>query len=510
MKIDLNAASISSFVEVYLLKHYDEHKAIPDFHVNWWRMGTSTYPRIALAAPRGCAKSTSMNHAFGLAAALFQQYPFQIKLSSKYDLACERIDAARIELAGNQALRQHFGVRSGKFKRDRQDDLIVECDNGYEFRMYAMGMDQAIRGITWGTMRPSLLIGDDVEDGDEILNPDYRTKVTNKINRVLLPMGGDNTKYIFIGTILHQASALAKMMRKKDSWHSARFEACDAEISEQSLLWKEKFPAEKLIEIRQTYLDDGDLVGFNMEYRNIAVDWQTSFFRPEDFVPMTDEDWKKPMIYYVGGDLAFTETDASNWTVMTVGGIDSDGILHIIDERRGRWDGKQVIDEMYRIEAFCRQMQEQNEQEREGVREWFLESGAIKKTLDTALQLRMPGEGYMNICPDLTPTKSKSVRATPLQARMRSKGVHWNTRASWFPDHQQELLEFTQEGTRGEYDDRVDADAWLGYGIKRMTTPPDVEEIERTELRSALRQAANDEMTEYETMTGYEFWRDAS
>jgi len=508
MKIDLNEESIASFVELYLLDHYDEHKAIPDFHMDWWRMATSPFQYIALAGPRDFAKSTAINHAFGLAGALFQQYPFQIKVSQKYDLACERIVAATTELATNQALRQHFGIRPGKFLRERQDDLIVECKDGYQFRMYAMGMDQAIRGITWGTMRPSLVIGDDVEDGEEILNPEYRKKVVRKILRVLLPMGGDNTKYIFIGTILHQASALAKLLRWKETWHSARYEACDAEVSEKSLLWSDKFPVARMKKIRQTFLDDGDLAGFNMEYRNIAVDWETSFFRPEDFVPMTDEDWKRPMIYYVGVDLAYTEEQASNWTAMIFGGIDSDGILHMIEERRGRWDGKQVIDEMYRLEALAKEMQEQNGQDKEGVREWFVESGAIKKTLDTTLQLRMPTEGYMNICPDLTPTKSKSTRATPLQARMRAKGVRWNTQASWFPDHQQELLEFTQEGTRGEYDDRVDADAWLGYGIKRMTTPPGEEEIERTELRMALRQAANEDMGEYETLTAYEFLRD--
>ncbi len=505
MKVDLNERSISGFVENFLLSHYDEAKAIPPFHMKWWNLACDPWPKIAIAAPRKHAKTTALNHAFGLASALFQQYPFQVKISKKWELACERIYAAAEELKTNQPLRRFFGVK--RFLRDTKDDIIVECADGYKFRMYAMGMDQAIRGILWGTMRPKLILGDDMEDDKLILNPEYRAEVMQKIDRVLLPMGADNCKFIINGTILHQASALNKLLRMK-GWKSGRWEACDAEVSEESILWPQKFPREKMLEIKNGFIESGDMTGFNMEYRNIAVDITTSFFRPEDFIPMSEEDWFKPKTYYVGGDLAYTKNQMSNWTVLMLAGLDSDGILHFIEERRGRWDGKQVIDQLYALEALAQELQKRNDQDSTGVQEWYIESGAIKKSLDTALQLRMPEEGYLNIAPDLTPTRDKAVRAYPLQARMRARGTRWNTKSEWFMPHQEELLEFTQEGTRGEYDDRVDADAWLGYGIKRMTAPPSEEQMEAFELRASLREAANDDMGEYDTMTAYEFLRD--
>lgn len=505
MRVELSARSIASFVENFLLDHYDERQSIPDFHLEWWDLVCSPRPRIAIAAPRKHGKTTALNHGYSLAAALFQAYPFQVKVSKKWDLACERIDAATQEIKTNKGLRTFFGIEA--IERERQDDLIVRCKDGYRFRMYAMGMDQAIRGILWGTMRPRLILGDDMEDDELILNPEYRTKVMHKLNRVLLPMGGDTCKFLINGTILHQSAMLAKLLRMK-GWESKRYEACDAEVSEESIIWKAKFPQRVLLDIREGFVESGDMAGFNMEYRNIAVDESTSFFRADDFIPMTDEDWKKPKIYYVGGDLAYATNQMANWTVLYLAGLDSDGILHFIEERRGRWDGKQVIDEIYKLEALGKALQEYHQQEQVGVQEWYIESGAIKKSLDTALQLRMPTEGYLNIAPDLTPTRDKAVRATPLQARMRAKGTRWNTKADWFAPALEEFLAFTQEGTRGDFDDRVDAAAWLGYGIKRMTAPPNEEEIEWRELQTGLREAANERLGEYETMTGYEFLRD--
>jgi predicted phage terminase large subunit-like protein len=339
-------------------------------------------------------------------------------------------------------------------------------------------------------MRPTLIDIDDVDDDDDVLNPETRDKVKKKIRRVILPMGGDETEFRMYGTILHQDSALASILKNKE-WSSMLLQACNEEVAQESLLWPEKFTVERLLAIKRTYIADGDLAGFNMEYRNLALDTETAFFRPEDFRPMTEEDHKRPKRFYVGGDLAFSKKEKRDYTVFVVGGIDDEGILHIVDERRGRWDGKEVIDEMYRIEEAWHP------------EEWFIESGAIKETLGAALELRMADEGYLNLRPGLIPSKDKAVRASPGQARMRGRGVRFDAEGSWFADFKQEMLEFAQEGTRGAHDDRVDAFAWLTQGIKDMSLPETAEEQEERELREAWGQArmpaANDD-----SCTGYE------
>jgi predicted phage terminase large subunit-like protein len=493
----LDAGAIEGFSERFLIDHYDERVPTPDIHRQWWKAVTSEHPRVAIAAPRGHAKSTALNHCYGLAASLFQIHPFQLKVCKTWQLACEKLDAARTELQNNQALINSFGVR--RFVRDTKDDIVVETispetKKPYQFRMVAIGMNQAVRGSTFGTTRPTLINCDDIEDEFEVLNPDNRNTNMRWLLRTLIPMGADRVRTRVYGTFVHNDGILARLLIMK-SWLAFRFEACDEQISASSILWMGRFPQQKLQEIRQGFVDADDLQGFNMEYRNLAVDYTTSFFRPEDFIPMTEEDHKKTKLYYVGGDLAFSKKEGRDYTVLTVGGLDSEGILHFVDERRGRWDGKQVIDEMYAIEEAWHP------------EEWFIESGAIKETLGTALEIRMRDEGYLNLCPGLIPTKDKAIRSVPLQARMRSKGCKWDDRASWFHEHKAELLEFTQEGTRGAHDDRVDADAWLAQGIKRMASPPTEQEEDAAQLAFARRQAKAKDMSEYESVTGYEFWR---
>ena len=491
MKIQLDAETIEGFSERFLVEHYDERVATPQVHRDWWQAVTSTHPRVDLAAPRGHAKSTALNHCYGLAASLFQVHPFELKVCKTWQLACEKLDQAKMELTTNEALRRMFRMR--KFVREREDDIIVEMDGGYRFRKVAIGMSQAVRGSTFGTIRPTLIQCDDMEDEVEVLDPVQRDKNMKWLLKTLMPMLADRGQIRVYGTILHNDSVLSRLQKMR-SWKSLHYEACNENVDPDSILWPERFSKAKLLDLKQVYIEADDLPGFNMEYRNLAVDEETSYFRSSDFLKMEEEDHKKPKTFYVGGDLAFSKKEGRDYTVLTVGGLDEDGILHIVDERRGRWDGNQVIDEMYSInEAWAPE-------------EWFLESGAIKETLGAALEIRMRDEGYLNIAPGLVPTKDKAIRAVPLQARMRARGIKWDTEASWFAEHKSELLEFTQEGTRGRHDDRVDADAWLAQGIKNMMKPATEEETNVVELAWARRQARKQKLDD-EGAGSYELYR---
>jgi predicted phage terminase large subunit-like protein len=493
--IPFNAHTIEGFSERFLVDHYDERVATPQLHRDWWTLVTSDHPKISIAAPRGHAKSTALNHCYGLAAALFRKHPFQLKVCKTYTLACEKLEQATSELTTNERLIKFFQVKG--FQRRRDEDIIVEMADGYTFRMVAVGADQSVRGMTFGTTRPTLIQLDDIEDPKEVLNPEVRDYTMRWVTRTIIPMGARRVQVRLYGTILHNDSVLARTLTMS-TWKSVRYEACDAEISEASILWPERFSAAALKEIRQEFLESEEgygLAGFNMEYRNLASDTTNSYFQPSDFHPMTEEDHKKVKLYYVGGDLAFSQKQGRDYTVLTVGGLDSDGILHIVDERRGRWDGNRVIDELYALEETWHP------------EEYFIEHGAIKATLGAALELRMRTEGYLNLTPNLIPTQDKAIRAVPLQARMRNRGIRWDTEASWFPDHKNELLDFTQAGTRGRHDDRVDADAWLAQGIRLMTAPPSQEQVEEEEYLRQLRETKVPDPNSIEDVTGYSYWR---
>ena len=472
--ITLDASVIEGFSNRFLIGSYDERVATPQIHRVWWDMVTGRNKYVALAAPRKHAKSTALNFCYGLAASLFRVHPFQLKVCKTYELACDELIKVKMALTENDALIRQFSLKPKLF-RDRDNDIIAEMQDGYRFRMVAVGMGQAVRGKSFGTVRPTLIQCDDMEDEVEVLDAKNRRATMRWLMKTLIPMGADRCQVRVYGTILHNDSVLSRLLKMK-SWKTARYEACDENFTPESILWPEKFSEQTLRDVCAMMMesdDEGDgYAGFLMEYRNIAVDIGTSFFRPEDFVPMAEEDHKKPKRFYVGGDLAFSKNQGRDFTVFYVAGLDSDGILHMMDERRGRWNGNEVIDQMYAIQEYCIELNG------EGVDEWFIESGAIKETLGAALELRMREEGYLNLCPRLIPTQDKAIRAMPLQARMRSRGIKWDTNASWFAPAKQEMLEFTQEGSRGAHDDRVDAAAWLAQGLRRMVVAESEDERE--------------------------------
>ena len=158
--IELTADSIEGFVDYFLRERFDESKPVAECHREWWQLVCQKDKYIAFAAPRGHAKSTAVNHSYGLAAALFKAHPFQLKVSKTHDLACEKIEQAKQELLTNEKLKGIFEL--DEIERDRENDFIVRMKDGYKFRMMALGMQQATRGRSWNTIRPTLIIGDDM------------------------------------------------------------------------------------------------------------------------------------------------------------------------------------------------------------------------------------------------------------------------------------------------------------------------------------------------------------
>jgi predicted phage terminase large subunit-like protein len=451
----LTAEDIEGFTRFFLLDTYADPAPIPPVHRSWWQDVCSSHRRVVIAAPRSHAKSTALNHAYGLAASLFKVHPFQIKISRTYDLAVEKLRQAKEELQNNERLKTVFQLKT--FERDTENDFIAVMSDGYRFRMRALGMEQAVRGLSWGTQRPSLFNGDDIEDDEQVLNLNARDKGERWVLRTLLPAGAQDSIVRIYGTILHNDSVLVRLIKNKQ-WMGKVYEACDADVTPKSILWPEKFSKKDLIEIKENFIAAGDLIGFNMEYRNRAIDTTSGYFRSEEFRPMKDEDRtlidEKRLTYYASVDFG-TEGKRTNHTAMVVAGVDSNGFLYIVDVLKGRWDAKQIIDQMIATEKAWHPQ------------EWFVENGMIWKTMRSALEVSMREEHTFLAITSFVPVNSKQARAKPIQARMRGRSVKFDKETGWYAGLQAEMLEFD----RGECDDQVDAMALIGIGLERMSTP---------------------------------------
>jgi predicted phage terminase large subunit-like protein len=224
--------------------------------------------------------------------------------------------------------------------------------------------------------------------------------------------------------------------------------------------------ASTLRNLRQSYIDQGLPDVYNREYLNHPIDETFAYFKREDLLPMVEEDFDKDKQYYAAIDFAVSTADRSDYTVITVGGVDDRGILHIVDVRRGRWDSLETVEEMFTV------------QQRYSPEIFITERGAIEKAIGPFLKQEMlRRKVYMNLDAS-TPTKDKMSRARGIQARLRAGSVRFDRDAEWFLAFEEEMTRFPKD----KHDDQVDSISWLGLKLDAMTEPQTPEEEEEEEI----------------------------
>ena len=480
----LTANLIHGFSESILSKKYNERKQTPSCHLEWWELCCSNHPLVAIAAPRGHAKSTAITHAYVLASVLFRDRSFCLLISDTYEQAVMFLKDVVSELRENEELINFFGVDT-EFEKDSENDIIVKFKDKGKFRIIAKGSEQKVRGLKWDGKRPDLIVCDDLENDEIVMNEDRRRKFKNWFLDALLPSRSDNGIVRVVGTILHLDSLLENLMpglhdRKytvfeplksystndKKAWRGVRYRAHPGIGDFSSILWEAKMPKEKLLAERQKYLDAGNPEGYAKEYLNYPIDESHSYFRKGDFLPMSEDDRKRFKYYYIGVDLALGESDRSDFSVFVIGGVDESGVLHIVDVVQERMDPMQSAEVFFTL------------QKRYDPEVFILEGGAIEKSVGAYLYSEMlkPGRQPLSLLTK-TPSKDKEFRARSIQARMRAGGLRFDKEAEWYPSFERELLEFP----RSKHDDQVDALAYIGLTLKDLVDAPTEKELAQAE-----------------------------
>jgi len=477
------------FSKKYLTARYDDPKPIPDVHREWWALFLSRHPQVSIAAPRGHAKSSSLTFAYSLFIVLERLENHLLILGSNEDMAAAFVHDIGIELNENEDLRADYGI--DKLLKETETELIVRLTNGHKFRVLAKGAGQRMRGLKWERKRPGTVLFDDMEDEEMVLNEPRRDKFRKWFYGTVRPILRDGGRIRGVGTIIGFDSFLERTMpseKSKDTvheplksysmnpgaWHSIKYRAHSPDFSH--VLWEEQKNAEDLKQIRSEYAAMGMLDIYGQEFLNDPIDEGTAFFRKEDFLPMKEKDFETRKTFYSAADLAIGEKERNAYTAIVTGGMDNDGFLNIVDVRRARLDGEQIVEEMFSVH------------ERWDPLIFRLESENIEKAIGPFLFRAMDDKQiYINI-DSKSPTKDKDKRATSIRARMRAGKVRFNKEAAWYADFEEELVKYP----KFPYKDQVDAFAWLGLMLEEMIEPQTDKEIEEDEYREQLNETGDD------------------
>jgi predicted phage terminase large subunit-like protein len=479
----LTAEVLEGFTNTVLRKGFDLATETPSFHRTMWQYCCSDSSFVAIAAPRAHAKSTAITHAYVLASLLFQERSYCIIVSETVSQSVQFLGDIKKELIENEDLRELFGV--GTLVKDTEEDLICQMEDGHLFRVQAKGAEQKVRGLKWKSKRPDLIVCDDIEGDEAVQNKDRRDKFKRWFNGALLPCRASNGIVRIVGTILHLDSLLEGLMperqlggpkRKllveepleqytdyKTPWKSIKFRAHTDDFSH--ILWEDRWSKSKLIEERARYVAQGLGDVYSQEYLNVPLDESNTFFRRADFLPRNEADKKLTLNYYITADLAISQRERSDYSVFAIAGLDDGGRLHLVHVIRDRMDALQIVDTILMLQKQYKPIL------------FGIEEGMISKSLGPFLNRAMLESGIFVPLYKLKPSVDKITRARSVQARMRANACKFDKESEWYQGFEDELCRFP----RDRHDDQVDAFAYLGLMIDKMSDASSEEEIEQEE-----------------------------
>lgn len=501
MAIKITADMLKGFVATLIQKDLDGAAPTPQCHMEWWDLCCSPSTFVAIAAPRGHAKSTAITVIYTLANMLFRERRFALIVSETEAQSILQLGDIKKQLLENSDLRELFGVKG--FVKETEADFICEFDDGEQFRIIAKGAEQKVRGLRWRGLRPDLIVGDDLEGDEQVLNKDRRDKFRNWVYGALLPCKSDTGLVRIVGTILHADSFLENLMPvahgkftvveglktysvkpKAGGWQSVKYAAHNEDFTQ--VLWSDKKPASFLKEQRQTYIDQGLSDVWSREMLNVPIDESRAFIKKPDLIDLTEEQRKSPLTYYVGVDLAISEKQTADYSVFVIGGMDENRIFQVREVIRERLAANELIDTFILLQKIWNPIA------------FVVEDGQIAKTLMPSLNEEMYSTGIYPQIYTVRASTDKVSRARPLQARIRAKAVRWDMEADWWPTMEDELLKFP----RGKHDDQVDAVSYMMLAVDRMSEAPTQKESQQEEYDEDLRRSESGESGR-SNITGY-------
>lgn len=498
---------IEGFATSCLTKYYDEASQFASFHREWWDLCCSDDKFVAICAPRGHSKSTTITITYSLAAVLFRQRRYVLLVADTEAQASLFLGQIKQILYDSEEIHQLFGLKMGpkgvEFEKDTETDIIVKFADQTSFRIVAKGAEQKLRGMLWNGQRPDMIVIDDLMNEELVANKDRRDKLRRWVYGSLIPCRSEKGIIRFVGTPMNLDDPLESLMPKENAkttivedlktwstkkigmWRSVKYRAHNHDYS--AILWPDRKSKQLFEELRQDFSDQGIPEVYACEYLCNPVDDSIRYFRKGDFLPMTEEDRKKNKTFYITADLAISMKERADYTAIVVGGMDSNGQLHIVNCIRERLSGDEIVEVLMTLQRLYDPVAV------------GIEDTQISKALGPYLNRAMMESGvYMNVAMLKPHRQDKMQRARSIQARMRAGMVKFDKTADWWLTFEDECMSFP----RARHDDTVDALAYQGILIDSMSEGMTEEELEEDEYEREYSDSGMSEQGRSE-ITGY-------
>lgn len=427
----------------------------------------------ALAAPRGHAKSTNLTFKDDLHAVLYAYKNYILILSDTYDQAASFVTAIRGELEENAAIIEDFGNLTGKISRE---DVLVTSTG---IKIQAKGAGQKVRGLKHKNWRPDLIMLDDIENDENVRTPEQRKKLENWFYKAVSKTGDTYTDIIYIGTLLHYGSLLAKVMRNP-SYKSKKYRAVlkfshssvwqewekiftdlsnderemeadkffethrDEMLEDTQVLWAEKNSYYDLMKVK---VSEGE-AAFNSEMQNDPINPDDCLFNEEwfEYYNPYELDFSKSKYRFFGFvDPSLGKSKNSDYSAIITLAKDMDsGYMYVVYADIMRRHPDAIIDDILNTAKYIKQ-KFKKDYDKFGAEtnqfQWFLKEELAKKSARKGIYLPIE---------EVRQTSDKLLRIQSLQPDIKNKYIQFNK------SHKL-LLEQLKYFPMGAHDDGPDA-----------------------------------------------------
>jgi len=195
--------------------------------------------RIAIAAPRGHAKSTVVSFFYVMWSICYEKEKFILILSATSKQAQTLLADISKALETNAKLLDDFAdvlvEKSGVKSKWTQDEIITQ--NG--IKVMALGSGQDLRGLKKYQDRPTLIILDDLDSAKNTYNAPAREKIMNWFTKDVMNAGAKAFNVVAVGTLLHPDSLLSRLTKQSEfpDWKKPVYQAV-IHFSNRHDLWQ--------------------------------------------------------------------------------------------------------------------------------------------------------------------------------------------------------------------------------------------------------------------------------
>ena len=231
---ELGAESLEFFCKFFLQDIFipspdNNARELAPFHYDMWKLSErlilqDEFDKLGMSIFRGGAKTTIEDVGVTLWCHCYKYSTYTLVLGSTNDDAVGFLSQIRYVLEENKRILDTFGyLVNSKIRTTNANELELENDT----KVHVFGSGTSIRGKKYKGIRPTLVISDDYQNKDDVLTEAAREKKWRVWEEDVKFVGDapvyrngvktkKGTKFIVLGTILHQECYMSRIMRSND------------------------------------------------------------------------------------------------------------------------------------------------------------------------------------------------------------------------------------------------------------------------------------------------------